>query len=256
MYFARIEHGKIVETQDTTPELIGQFPDAYPGNWLPVDDVYPHGSFHYPGTGPCEFNSFVYHTGAHWRIFPLIARFIGFGKHDARYTNDRNWWIDIVNHWWHHDALSFDDNTPTNTQLARLKKINQVGLIEPGAEDEEPRWEGGIPADQIEAVSEYVQFGRVPEDNPHFEGFEEDLEPTPVPEEVSRLQARLALIEIGKWQVTKEYFQAPERNDKEVAFFEDATVYRRDNPVMLAAAEAVGVTEEQLDDLFRLAATL
>jgi hypothetical protein len=77
-----------------------------------------------------------------------------------------------------------------------------------------------------------------------------------VPQEVSRLQARLALISIDKWDITKAYFEEPERTAEEVAFFEDATVYRRDNPVMIAAAESVGVTETELDELFRLAATL
>ena len=80
--------------------------------------------------------------------------------------------------------------------------------------------------------------------------------PPPVPQAVSRLQARLALIQIGKWEITKAYFEEPERTAEEIAFFEDSTVYRRDNPVMIAAAAYVGVTEEQLDDLFRLAATL
>jgi hypothetical protein len=80
--------------------------------------------------------------------------------------------------------------------------------------------------------------------------------PPPVPQEVSRLQARLALISIDKWDITKAYFEEPERTAEEVAFFEDATVYRRDNPVMIAAAESVGVTETELDELFRLAVTL
>ena len=84
----------------------------------------------------------------------------------------------------------------------------------------------------------------------------EQAPPPPVPQEVSRLQARLALISIDKWDITKAYFEAPERTAEEVAFFEDATVYRRDNPVMISAAASVGVTEAELDDLFQLAATL
>ena len=76
----------------------------------------------------------------------------------------------------------------------------------------------------------------------------------PIPEQVSRLQARLALIEVDLWDAVVAYFADPDRTPAEMAFWEDAQTWRRADPVIAAAGTALGLTAEQIDELFRNAA--
>ena len=73
---------------------------------------------------------------------------------------------------------------------------------------------------------------------------------------VERLQARLALIQNNFWESVVVYFSDPSRTTVERAFWEDARTWRRDDPTVMAAGAALGLTEAQVDDLFKLAATL
>ena len=98
------------------------------------------------------------------------------------------------------------------------------------------------------------------------------VEPIPevsetVPHSITRLQARLQLIEEGKWQAVKTYFDSlgPQNPDdspvidvsdplyweKQIAFFEDATDWKRDDPIIgLLAGTLLGMTSEESDQLF------
>jgi len=73
---------------------------------------------------------------------------------------------------------------------------------------------------------------------------------------VTRLQARLALIQAELWAFIEAYFSDPARTPAEIAYFADAQTWRRDDPTLQSAATALSLTEAQLDDLFALAATL
>jgi hypothetical protein len=73
---------------------------------------------------------------------------------------------------------------------------------------------------------------------------------------VERLQARLALIQDGRWEAVVSYFADQSRTASEMAFWEDARTWRRDDPTVMAAGAALGLTEAQVDDLFKLAVTL
>lgn len=76
----------------------------------------------------------------------------------------------------------------------------------------------------------------------------------PVPEEITRLQARLALIEAGMWDAVMAFSQTADA--KTQAFFEDAQVWRRDNSILCSATEAMKIDEAKLDGLFRMASEL
>jgi hypothetical protein len=84
------------------------------------------------------------------------------------------------------------------------------------------------------------------------------IEAAPVPEEVSALQGMLAIQAGGMvagfntWKATLD----PVDDFAVIAFFEKAPTWRRDNPYLIQGATALGLTSEQIDGLFYLAATL
>lgn len=81
----------------------------------------------------------------------------------------------------------------------------------------------------------------------------EELKAT-VPFSVTPLQIRKALRQVGLKSAVDGYLATlPEEVAEE---WEYALEVRRDNPTLLAAAEVLGMTEAQADDLFRLAASL
>lgn len=73
---------------------------------------------------------------------------------------------------------------------------------------------------------------------------------TPVPEAVEALQALLALDAAGLAPAFAAWAQSPERSFAERAFIDRARTWRRDNPVLIAGAADMGITPEQLDQLF------
>ena len=84
------------------------------------------------------------------------------------------------------------------------------------------------------------------------------IEAAPVPEEVSALQGMRAINAGGlvagflAWKATLD----PVNDFETIAFFEKAPTWRRDNPYLIQGATALGLTSEQIDQLFILAATL
>ncbi len=78
--------------------------------------------------------------------------------------------------------------------------------------------------------------------------------PVTVPETVTPRQARLALIAAGLDDDVDAYFAAQPKA-VQVAW-EFATEYHRDDPIISAAAAAIGLTGQQVDDLFIQAAAL
>ena len=78
----------------------------------------------------------------------------------------------------------------------------------------------------------------------------------PVPQEVTALQGLKALDAAGMAAAYEQWANDPARTFLERAFISREQRWRRDDPVLLAGAAALGLTPEQLDDLFRLANTL
>ncbi len=76
--------------------------------------------------------------------------------------------------------------------------------------------------------------------------------PPPVPVSITRLQARLALLEAGLWDAVMAWASTADARSQ--AYFEDAQTWYRDDPILNAAAPALGLSASALDELFRRAA--
>jgi hypothetical protein len=73
----------------------------------------------------------------------------------------------------------------------------------------------------------------------------------------TRLQGRLALVQFGLWDAVAAYFaDTASRTPIELAFWEDAQVWKRSDATLTAAATSFGLTDSDIDDLFALAGTL
>lgn len=82
---------------------------------------------------------------------------------------------------------------------------------------------------------------------------QEEIPEPPVPQVVSRAQGKTVLISQGLWAGVQAWIAAIE-DDTQRALAEvavnDTQEWRRDSPTMIAAASALGITEEQMDELF------
>lgn len=80
----------------------------------------------------------------------------------------------------------------------------------------------------------------------------------PVPPSVTRRQAKRALLAAGKLGDVEDALSALPSPAKEAALIDwnDAANFERDNTLIAAMAAALNLTSEQVDDLFRTAATL
>ena len=76
----------------------------------------------------------------------------------------------------------------------------------------------------------------------------------PVPESVSRRQLRKALAMGGMLDAVDAYVQSMDPVDR--VDWDEAVEYERHHPLMEQGIAALGITPEQADDLWRLAATL
>lgn len=80
-----------------------------------------------------------------------------------------------------------------------------------------------------------------------------DAKKARVPHSVARAQGKVALIQAGLWQRALDFVadiaDPAERELAEVALH-DTGEWRRDSPFLAQAAAGLGLTDEQLDDLF------
>lgn len=83
--------------------------------------------------------------------------------------------------------------------------------------------------------------------------------PPTVPEQVSRAQGKAALITAGLWPDVLAYVESladpTEKALAEVAL-NDTTHWRRDSPTMQSIADALQVSSEKMDELFRNASKI
>ena len=84
-------------------------------------------------------------------------------------------------------------------------------------------------------------------------GLPQPVEPG-VPQVVSRFQARAALHLAGVLPAIEALMSDPQTDALSRIAWQDAQEFRRTSPTVLAMAAAVGLTGEQLDDLFTTAA--
>lgn len=71
-----------------------------------------------------------------------------------------------------------------------------------------------------------------------------------IPQEVSRLQARIALYNSGLLAQIEEYMSLPETPFITKLAWNEALVFRRDSPLVSQLAALIGLTSDQLDELF------
>lgn len=77
----------------------------------------------------------------------------------------------------------------------------------------------------------------------------------PVPQVISRRQAKQALLQAGLLDVADAAIAASADRAAQIDWA-DAEEFRRDRATLISMQHALGLTDEQIDDLFRLAATL
>lgn len=87
-----------------------------------------------------------------------------------------------------------------------------------------------------------------------------DVEPRePVPQVVTQAQGKAALILAGKWQAVLDYVDSitdPTQRALADVALHATSGWRRASPFLGQAAAAVGLDDDDLDDLFRQAATI
>jgi hypothetical protein len=71
-----------------------------------------------------------------------------------------------------------------------------------------------------------------------------------------RLWCRVILVQSGLWDAIEAWAADPDRTAVERAFWEDARTWRRSDPIVAAVGPALGMTDVQIDDLFRAAMDL
>jgi len=74
-----------------------------------------------------------------------------------------------------------------------------------------------------------------------------------VPESVSRFQARMALRQAGLFDAVEAMMAHPDTPIIAVEAWQTAQEFRRISPTIAAMAQALSLTDEQLDDLFMAA---
>lgn len=77
-----------------------------------------------------------------------------------------------------------------------------------------------------------------------------------VPFEVTRFQALAALQNAGLLDTVTNYINQPTTPVMDKLAFDNAQSFRRDSPTLKSISTALGMTDQQLDDLFALAASM
>lgn len=88
------------------------------------------------------------------------------------------------------------------------------------------------------------------EDAPPPPQHPEVIPPPAIPQSVTRFQARAALVEAGLLEAVNAYFSALPDDDLNKLAWQEAPTVRRDSDATRVAADALGITVEQMDALF------
>ena len=83
--------------------------------------------------------------------------------------------------------------------------------------------------------------------------------PPQVPQQVTRAQGKAVLIQMGLWQQVLDFVAAiPDSTQRALAevALHDTQNWQRSSPFLNQAADALGLTPEQMDDLFRNASQI
>ena len=113
------------------------------------------------------------------------------------------------------------------------------------------------PQENTYAVDDVVQVGWIKQGG----GFVpppvvDPVIPPPIVPRVSALQGLLAIDQAGLSTQYDAWASAPARTFAQTAFIAKAVTWRRDDPTLQAAGLALGLTSQQLDELFAAAALI
>lgn len=145
---------------------------------------------------------------------------------------------------WVHDNTQYPDRIFTEWQDSQLAAI---GIYRVVFEDTP------IPEGKRTSSYTYEISGDVALATPVFEDT-----PRVVPQMVSKAQGKAALLLSGLLGAVDGYITSLAGDDKILASiaFNDTTEWRRNSPFLVQAAISLGITEQQLDDLFLLAESI
>lgn len=77
-----------------------------------------------------------------------------------------------------------------------------------------------------------------------------------IPRAVTRFQARAALLQANLLDDVEAMMSSPETDPFITLAWKEVLEFRRDSPMILSIIPVLGLTEEQVDDLFRFASTI
>ena len=72
----------------------------------------------------------------------------------------------------------------------------------------------------------------------------------PIPVQVNKFQAKVALLNAGLLDQVEALMIAPETNPIAKLAWTEVSDFRRDSPILLAIASQLSLTDEQIDNLF------
>jgi hypothetical protein len=180
--------------------------------------------------------------------------------------------------WWYHAGQPDARRLSTNDQVGLLDEQEQAvwlplyawahrggrdflalnGYLAEYAETPAP-WgrlppEIGIGPDGIQAALRAAAPEPAPEPDPRTP--EEILAAERLGMRCRRLWCRLVLVDAGLWAPLEAWAADPARSEIERAYWADAQIWRRTDPLVSAVGPALGLTDAQLDALFRAAIAL
>lgn len=117
-----------------------------------------------------------------------------------------------------------------------------------------PRALKGLTAWQLEDLSARLGEARAARLGYAGEGFIRYVEPDPVPVEIERLWALLALQGAGLYDTVEAAVENADLPTR--LYYREAGLFRRDSAILIEFAHHIGLTDQQLDGLFTAAANL
>jgi hypothetical protein len=106
-----------------------------------------------------------------------------------------------------------------------------------------------------EDLSHYLEYATWVQSGNSPEEFIE-VPPEPVPDSVSRFQARAALYQSGYLEQVEAIMQSPDTPMLSKLAWQDALSFERNSTTVLTLSSLLGMSDEQLDNLFRLAGSI
>lgn len=102
----------------------------------------------------------------------------------------------------------------------------------------------------------YTLIPDPPSPQHRWDGTEWVAPPVYVPQAVSRFQAKAALLNAGLLNQVEAIIAAPATDAMTKLAWAEAIEFNRNSPTVLGLAQALGLTDQQLDDLFTAAAQI